>query len=414
MPESDFHSDEITSNRPEPQNSSKRDNLLSRRMTRRKLLGKTAVGVAGIALLAACGPDGKPLSADDSLDTTPASPTAVPESTPTPEKEPQTLREWAEKAKFNIGITVGSNGFPEHFKAMSDFQAKEFNLAHITTNMQFTQPKEGEFSFTNSDFITNLAKRNNMKTYGTLVWSSDLPPWMKGKNSLEDLSRIRKAHIKALMERYKGRMDTWNVINEYGKKGDIFLEKEGPGYLEDSFRLAREADPSAKLIYNDYDNHSRTNTVFGTNRYNITKEVVDRLKANGLIDGVGLQMHLDGANPPQKEDVMETMKSYGVPVWITEFDVNLRNVPGSDEDRYNRQAEIYRSMLEAAIESGVCKDFIVFQMVDYQSVWENRKDLPGYSTKADPTPYDDNMQPKPAYHAMIEALKSGVTKAKAP
>ena len=198
---------------------------------------------------------------------------------------------------------------------------------------------------------------------------------------------------------FKGKMDVWVVGNERGNGDDVYLRTIGHEYEEIAFQAAREADPSAKLIYNDFDNH-----VLGTPRAQVTKEVVDRLKAKGLIDGVGFQMHIQGNNPPSKAAVVQAMRSYGLPVYVTEFDVNMSGVPGSEENRYKLQAEIYKNMLEAAIESGVCQDFVVFGLIDKLSVWETDPRYPGYSSKADPLPFDDNFKPKPAYYAMQEAL----------
>ena len=89
---------------------------------------------------------------------------------------------------------------------------------------------------------------------------------------------------------------------------------------------------------------------------------MNTLLPQGLLDGVGLQMHLLQSDtvPPDKQDVITTMKSYGLPVYVTEFDVNLRNVPGDQETRYAFQAKVYQDMLETCLQSGVCKGLTVF------------------------------------------------------
>lgn len=190
-----------------------------------------------------------------------------------------------------------------------------------------------------------------------------------------------------------------DCTNEAYIAGDVFQRAIGSDYVDIAFQTARDTDPSAILIYNDYDNH----TISGE-RTSVTKDIVWQLKAKGLIDGVGLQMHLDGANPPRKEDVIAAMQSYGLPIYVTEFDVNLRQVGGSQEQRSAVQAGIYKTMLEACLESQVCTHFVVFQTVDKYSVWETMPSLPFYSHNADPTPFDDDMKPKAAYFAMSNTL----------
>jgi endo-1,4-beta-xylanase len=195
------------------------------------------------------------------------------------------------------------------------------------------------------------------------------------------------------------------VVNEfipasYGVD-DVLLEALGPGYVDLAFQTARAADPAATLIYNCYDNETASGFWTPT-----TREIVDRLAGKGLIDAVGLQMHLDGSAPPDKADVVGTMRSYGLPVVVTEFDVNLKDVGGTSAQRLAAQAAVYRDMLEAALESGVCASFTTFGAGDKYSWIETATDYPGYSPVGEPTMFDDDLKPKPAYFAVRDALKA--------
>lgn len=120
---------------------------------------------------------------------------------------------------------------------------------------------------------------------------------------------ILRDTITQVVKRYRGKIDQWVVVNEpyidpY-REDDIFHQRIGPDYIEIAFEAARQADPSGTLIYNDSDNHSSAGMTT-----QLTRDIVARLKPKGLIDGVGLQMHLNGARPPDKQDVVETMQSY--------------------------------------------------------------------------------------------------------
>ena len=170
--------------------------------------------------------------------------------------------------------------------------------------------------------------------------------------------------------------------------------------MDIAFKAAREADPSAKLIFND-DNNETPDGIMTK----LTRETVTRLKSEGLIDGVGLEMHLDGSNPPKASDVIETMKSYGLPVYVTEFDVNLKNVTGTETQRFAKQAEIYKDMVTAFIDSGVCKGITFWGISDNTSVWETEKGDPMDSPKAEPLLFDSSLAPKPAYAAVLQVLQ---------
>jgi endo-1,4-beta-xylanase len=211
------------------------------------------------------------------------------------------------------------------------------------------------------------------------------------------------------MTHYKGQVAWYKVVNEaYAEPNspvDLFLERVGPEYIDIAFQTARETDPDAKLLYNDYDNHTLSGP--GSTRTAITRSIIERLKAKDLIDAVGVELGLRFPNIPMKADVVAALKSYPVPAIITEFGVLLKNLQGTTQERFARQAEVYRDMLEAAIESGNCNEFIVFQIVDRLSGWEHPEmsDVTA-SPLNDPTPFDDDFQPKPAYFAMRDVLQA--------
>ena len=260
--------------------------------------------------------------------------------------------------------------------------------------MSDLQPNENQFKLTNLGLYKNV--ENSL--YHPLIWFDSAPDWIrsKGNNQLKQslIEHVRKisSEIEKNAKR-SGGSSIIVVVNEARHPRDFYYQKLGDSYIEEAFRTARESSPSSILIYNDYNNHT-----LNGERYRNTLKIVNKLKALNLIDGVGIQLVIDGSNPPTKQDVIDALRSYGVNVYITEFSVNMRNVSGSQEERIMRQAKIYYDMTRACVESGVCKAFVDFQIGDKFSVWENNQYLPGYSSNADPTPYDDNLSPKLALY----------------
>ncbi len=331
-------------------------------------------------------------------------PTLTPTFTITP--HPPTLRELASARGFYIGVLFGGYGFREYFRKLIDIQTKEFNLAQIYLDMKLTQPQQGKFDFRSPDNDIPIAIKAKMKIMGhPLIWYDAVPDWLKSGNfSKDDTTNIMTDHIVTVMGRYTGKVSAWIVVNEayVRPSSDIFYKKIGPEYVEIAFETARKTDPSAVLIYNEFDNH----TISGK-YYQHTFKVIQMLKSKNLVDAVGLQMHLQGDKPPNKQDVIKAMRSYGLPVYVTEFDINMRDVSGSQEEKFALQAKIYQDMLEACLESGVCQDFVIFGIVDKLSVWEKEKlHLGAFSLNADPTPFDNNFQPKPAYFSLLKALST--------
>ena len=83
--------------------------------------------------------------------------------------------------------------------------------------------------------------------------------------------------------------------------------------------------------------------------------------------------------------------------------MNLANIPGSQEERKEYQAELYRIMLQTCLQSEVCKGFVTFEFSD-RFTWLG--DCEGCLGIPDPQPlpFDSDYQPKPAYFAMYEVL----------
>ena len=180
----------------------------------------------------------------------------------------------------------------------------------------------------------------------------------------------------------------------------ISFTKQSDQIIDIAFKAAREADPSATLIYNDTFNHSPASAGQNGITTTLTMQTVKRLKSEGLIDAVGLEMHLDASDPPNKQDVTNTMKSYGVPVVVTEFDVDLQKVGGTQAKRYALQAQIASNMVGACRQSGVCKEFTLWGIGDNYSWLEESMG----EKNADPTPFDDSLNPKDEYFAIRTAL----------
>ena len=215
----------------------------------------------------------------------------------------------------------------------------------------------------------------------------------------EELLEILRHHVTQIVSRYRNRIHQWVVVNEpflrRYRENDIFYSRFAYDYIETAFAAARSADPDALLLFNDTDNHLATSLTT-----ELTRSIVNRLRARSLIDGVGAQMHLSGDDPPDKQEVIDTFRSYGLPVYVTEFDVDMQNVEGSQSERMAIQALIYRDMLEACLESEVCVSFTVWGIND-KHTWVEQT---AGSAHPIPTPFNDELERKPAHTALALAL----------
>ena len=150
------------------------------------------------------------------------------------------------------------------------------------------------------------------------------------------------------MKRYRDDVGVWDVVNEPvsdrgGLRPSVFMRRLGQGYIALAFRLAREADPRAKLYLNEIGAegiNAKSNRLY---------ELVAGLKRDGVpIDGVGFQAHANLTGLPG--DFLDNMRRFaalGLDIAITEADVGM-TLPPSPESSRRRRASTSRSCAAAA------------------------------------------------------------------
>lgn len=307
------------------------------------------------------------------------------------------LRALAEKRGLQIGAAVEPSLLwqePEYGTVL----AREFNLVVAENVMKWgaLQTSRGQFNFAAADLLLDFAQKNRMAVRGhTLVWHQQLPRWMYGSFSPAEMEAILREHIQAVVGRYRGRIAYWDVVNEaIGDDARPRLTPFAvlPDYIERAFRLARAADPQAKLFYNDYGAEGlgpKSDAIYA---------LLKGLKEKGVpIDGVGFQAHLDLSFSPTGARIAENLERFarlGLEIHITEMDVRLSG-PGSRAERLEKQAQIYQEVLQICLRQPRCKAFTLWGVTDGHS----------WRAASEPLIFDTDYRPKPAYFALQRALQ---------
>jgi endo-1,4-beta-xylanase len=266
------------------------------------------------------------------------------------------------------------------------------------------QPGRHVYTFQDADTIVAFARAHGMQVRGhNLVWYKVLPSWLTDGNfSRQEAMTILHDHISTVVSHYRGQVSDWDVVNE-GLNYDgtllnsFWLQTIGPNYIDLAFRWAHEADPQARLFYNDYGGEGlgrKSDAI-----YNLVKD----LRQRGVpINGVGLQMHVSLDATPDPQDVLTNMKrltALGVEVQITEMDVETQDDPRSLPDKLTAEANLYRNMLSACLAAPNCTAFLMWGFTDRYS-W-----IPYFTGHPDmPLIFDTSYRPKPAYNALIGVL----------
>lgn len=243
-----------------------------------------------------------------------------------PEGEPETFLKDV-TSDFAIGMAVSTGKLGGQYDAI---YKNEFNslTAEYEMKMNFLMPSEGNYDFSKADAIVNYAVENNMHVHGhALIWhnSSAVPNWVNNySGSNEEFEALMEDYIKTTVERYKGKVRSWDVVNEAFEDGSgalrnsVFRQRMGDDYIEKCYKWTREADPDVLIFYNDY------NMVTDDTKRGAAIAMVDDFLQRGVpIDGFGFQMHI-AYNGPTKSKIESTAKEItdrGLLLHFSELDV---------------------------------------------------------------------------------------------
>ncbi len=312
---------------------------------------------------------------------------------------------------FNVGVAIPPSFVDNQKKA--DLIKRHFNSITAENDMKWSnlQPTEGTFIYTNADKIVAFAQANGMKVRGhCLCWHNQVPAWVfkdgTATASKELVLQRLRTHITAVMTHFKGKVYAWDVVNEAIDDGSSVYRNSqwfticGEDFIIEAFKAARAAEPDTKLFYNDY-------TAIDPTKRDKIYDLLVKLKAQNIVDGMGLQGHWNISYPASNliEDAFNKYKSLGVELQITEMDVSVYTSNLSAESTYSVGIA---QQLTNAYE----RYFIVFRAFkDYISgvtFWGLADDytwldnFPVAGRKNYPLLFDVNLDPKAAYFEVID------------
>ncbi|MGB3641636.1 MAG: endo-1,4-beta-xylanase [Rivularia sp. (in: cyanobacteria)] len=278
------------------------------------------------------------------------------------------------------------------------------------------RPTPESFDFTAADLMFNFARSNGMEVRGhTLVWYMSLPDWFESTVNQQNAKDFLEKHIKTVVGRYRGKMHSWDVVNEAieprdghpdGLRKTPWLQFLGEDYIDIAFRLAHEADPKAMLVYNDYglvydapEDEAKRNAVI---------KLLKRLKSQGTpIHALGVQAHLDGSesnfNPKILKDFFAQVADMGLKIMITELDVTDKDLPRNVLIRDRIVAKAYSDYLKVALEQPAVIAVLTWGLNDKHS-WLNEFQPREDGTPVRPLPLDVHGERKLAWNAIARAF----------
>lgn len=271
--------------------------------------------------------------------------------------------------------------------------ASEFGVMTPESSMKWIaiNPLPGKFEFADMDNLVSFAQVNDMQVRGhPLVWHRSLPEWVEQTDATDREVHMRE-YITRVMQRYSDAVTYWDVINEPiadggGLRDSLWLEAMGEQYMDIAFAQARELDPTAVLVLNEYD------IGFAGPKFDSLLSLLDRLGERDVpVDAVGFQLHVFSSFDQFDELAanMAAIAERGLDIHITELDVAI-----VDGDSEQTQADVYKGIVDVCLAQARCTVIQSWGFTDRYS----------FRTTQTPLYLDRDYMAKPAYQSLQEAL----------
>ncbi len=266
----------------------------------------------------------------------------------------------------------------------------------------------GKFDFTGADEIIRFARKHGKSVRGhTLLWYAHNPQWVEEISTKKAAERALVEHIETVVDRYRGVVPSWDVVNEVvahdplseGQwRQGLWLKHFGKEHVEIAFRAAARADPLAELVINDYDLEN-IGPRFEARRKAVLTIVRDLQDQNIPVHGVGLQAHLYAEREIDREGLARfigKLGQLGVKTLVTELDVIDWRLSKNSVRRDIGAANVVAEFLEAVTAGGGAQSVVAWGITDrYSWISDVFKRHDGAPNR--PLPLDRDYRQKPMF-----------------
>lgn len=331
---------------------------------------------------------------------------------------------------FLIGTALNGAQIREEDSASTKLILRQFNAITPENIMkcEVIHPEWSRYDFDMADkFVAYGQKRQMFITGHTLIWHSQLAPFVRKIKSRDSLLLFMTNHINSVAGRYAGKINSWDVVNEALNedgtlRSSVFLEVLGEDYIRKAFELAAAAAPNTELYYNDYNIEQPLKRAGAI-------ALIKKIQASGTrIDGVGIQGHWSIKGPPLKEleESIVEFAGLGLKVSITELDFtalpNPWDLKGADVSQNFENSSMmnpYTESLPDSMQVKLAADYeglfkvllkhqdkierVTFWGVNDGNSWLNDWPIKGRTNY--PLLFDRNFRPKLAFEKVTAIAK---------
>lgn len=301
---------------------------------------------------------------------------------------------------------------PEENDLYKKRYAELFNFATLGFYWWDFEYEKDRPKYDYADEVADWCLENGIKAKGhPLAWNFVDPFWAKDVDD-EEMYRRQMERNAACTERFRDKIEVWDVINEVvrwdrpecrknSSRLTALMENRDPvEYAKSCFLAARKGNPKSTLLINDFD--------YGPDYVALIEKLVDENK-KPLYDAIGIQSHMHGGTWDNNNIRIncERFATFGVPVHFTELTVlsatekfdwsDQRGMPTTEEGEARQRDEVVR--IYTMFFSYPAVEAITWWDFSDQGAWMN---APSGLLRAD-------MSPKPAYEALRKMIREDWT-----
>ena len=258
--------------------------------------------------------------------------------------------------------------------------------------------------------LLDFAKAHGIRVHGhVLLWHIETKdeffhegyvvsaPLLNREQMLGRLENYIAGLMELLEQQYPGVVVSWDVVNEaiddgsHALRKSLWYEVVGEDYVERAFELARKYAPEGTLLYyNDY------NTAYPGKLKGIL-QLLEKLQAEGNIDGYGFQMHHRVREPGMGmlTNAVKAVAALGLKLRVSELDVGVSK---NTEEDFQKQAKKYADVMKLMLEYA--------DQTEAVEVW-GLTDNMSYRSYEYPLLFDASCNPKPAFWAVVNPDAEG-------
>ncbi|XP_031249946.1 endo-1,4-beta-xylanase 5-like [Pistacia vera] len=230
-----------------------------------------------------------------------------------------------QKVSSRMPIGCATNKNILNNKKYQDWFTSRFGLTTFENEMKWysTEPSQGKEDYSVADTMLQFMKKNRIAVRGHNIFWDDpkyQPGWLYSLSS-SALRLAAEKRAKSIVTRYKGQLIAWDVINE-NLHFSFFENKMGADASIMAFKYANQYDPSTLMFMNDYNTiEEMGDQVSSPANYLKKLRQIQSSLSKGARVAIGLESHFRVPNIPYMRASIDKLAAAGVPIWLTEVDV---------------------------------------------------------------------------------------------